>query len=114
MPADTTKQLENLILKYLENYGEERLPALNALYTGQLNPEAACGAYNPERSETAAALASASKQMEALCARDALLLNAFSDYRDAQYKLSGIDAFEQYANGFSLAVKLCVEVFLHI
>lgn len=97
------------VLELLRNSGEEHLGTLRALYDGELTPAHLETDTIPGYTAALQKLVEARQQVDTLLQAHPDMKASYETYRSALFTVNGMEQFEQFANGFSLAIRLIME-----
>jgi len=109
MSGKTSDVLTQRVLELLRDSDDERLSAIRRLYEGEITPVQLNPDVIPGHREAMRGLIEARQKVDALLETHPEMETAFEAYRNALYAVNTLELFEQFANGFSLAVRLFVE-----
>ena len=109
MSNKTSDALIQRVLELLHNFGEEHLGTLHAFYDGELAPARLETDTIPGYTAAMQKLVEARQQIDALLQAHPEMKTSYETYRSALFTVNGMEQFEQFANGFSLAIRLIAE-----
>lgn len=111
MDTPTRNDLIRRVLELMEKRDIESTTVLRSLYEGTLLPAELDITATHDLQAASHMATETAMTIERLIGSNGEMRTAYEAYRNAIYKLHGIELFEQFANGFALAVQLCVEGF---
>lgn len=109
MSNKTSDALIQRVLELLHNFGEEHLGTLRALYDGEFTPAHLKADTIPGYTAAMQKLVEARQQIDVLLQAHPEMKTSYETYRSALFTVNGMEQFEQFANGFSLAIRLITE-----
>ena len=109
MSSKTPDALVQRVLELLRDSDDERLSMIRRLYEGEITPVQLNTDAIPGHRETMRELIEARQKADTLLEAHPEMETVFEAYRHALYTVNTVELFEQFANGFSLAVRLFVE-----
>ena len=109
MSGKTPDALVQRVLELLRDSDDERLSMIRRLYEGEITPVQLNTDAIPGHREAMRELIEARRKVDVLLETHPDTVTAFEAYRNALYAVNTLELFEQFAKGFSLAVRLFAE-----
>ena len=109
MSGKTPDALVQRVLELLRDSDDERLSMIRRLYEGEITPVQLNTDAIPGHREAMRELIEARQKADTMLETHPEMGTVFEAYRHALYAVNTVELFEQFTNGFSLAVRLFVE-----
>jgi len=109
MSEKTPGALTQRVLELLHDSDDVRLSMIRRLYEGEITPIQLNTGAVPGHREAMQELIKVRQKVDTLLETHPEMVTAFEAYQNALYAVNTLELFEQFANGFSLAVRLFIE-----
>jgi len=109
MSEKTPGALTQRVLELLHDSDDVRLSMIRRFYEGEITPVQLNTDAIPGHREAMRELIETRQKVDTLLETHPEMEIAFEAYRNALYAVNTLELFEQFANGFSLAVRLFIE-----